>query len=345
MRRILAYGLAASLIGALFLYLAVQQIDLATVQAYLATADAGAIVGSSLLFLLMYAICHGARIARWYELIQPIGEVSRGTAMRVAAVGFGAIVLLPLRLGEFVRPILLSRKTDIPMTAALGTAVVERVVDGLTITGLLFVTLATYDGTANTNGIRAVGLVSAAIFVPALGMCFLAWWRRSTATWLLNATIGRWVPKVSAKLEELLLTFIDGLKALTRANALARFLAFSLVYWAFNGLSMWVLARYGFGLQVGPWESMTMLSVLVVGIMIPAGPGMAGNFEFFLLQGLGMFVSLASAEVQGAVGAFAAALHLLQFVVILTPAFLVMIVDPQSRKLVQMTQLNQSEGR
>jgi len=173
-------------------------------------------------------------------------------------------------------------------------------------------------------------------------MCLLAWWRRESAKWLLEVTVGRFFPALSSKLEGLLLAFIDGLYALTRAHALARFFAFSVVYWSFNGLSMWALARMGFGLEIGPWEAMTVLSVLVVGIMIPAGPAMAGNFEYFLLQGLGLFVALEGETTLGAIGAFAATLHVLQFIVILSPALYVMIRDPESRGLLKIASTPQN---
>lgn len=343
MRRILIYTFVAVVIGAGFLYLAIREIHLDTVLQFWRDSDPIEMAGASALFMLMYSICHLARIARWYELVSPIAPVERGLVMRVAAVGFGAIILLPLRLGEFVRPILLARKTPISMTSALGTAVVERVVDGLTITGLLFLTLATYDGDKAIASVRAIGFVSAMVFVPALLMCLLAWWRRESAIWLLEVTIGRFSPGFADKLKGLLLAFIDGLYALTRAQALARFLGFSVVYWSFNGLSMWALAQLGFGLEIGPWEAMTVLSVLVVGIMIPAGPAMAGNFEYFLLQGLGLFVALEGEKTLGAIGAFAAALHVLQFVVILLPAFYVMIRDPESRGLLKIASTPQDD--
>lgn len=339
MRRFVAYTAVALLIGGLFGYLAIKDVDLAAVSDFWTTADKTRLVGFSALFVAMYAVCHGARVVRWYELLHPIATVPRSLAVRVAIVGFAAIVLLPLRLGEFVRPILLARKSDVPVSAGLGTAVVERVVDGLTITGLLFLTLATYSGDASTTSMRAIGAVSAAVFVPALLMCLLAWWRRAWAARLLELTVGRVLPRLADKLEGMLFAFIDGLRALTAAHALGRFLAFSAVYWAFNGLSMWVLARFGFGIDVGPWDAMTMMTILVVGIMIPAGPAMAGNFEYFLLQGLGLFVVVEHVSGQAAI--FAAFLHVLQFLVIVGPALVVMAADPESRGLLSLTRTSE----
>lgn len=341
MRRLVVYFSLALVIGAFFGYLALKDVNFDAVSAYWAAADKLQLVAVSIAFMAMYAVCHGARVVRWNELVQPIASVDRRVVTEVAVVGFAAIVLLPLRLGEFVRPILLARRTHIPISGGLGTAVVERVVDGLTITGLLFLTLATYRGDNPTTSLKAIGAISAAIFIPALLICLLAWWRRDHAAKLLELTVGRFVPKIAAKLEGMLFAFIDGLRALTRAHALTRFMLYSSVYWAFNGLSMWVLARYGFGLEVGPWDAMTMLAILVVGIMIPAGPAMAGNFQYFLLQGLGLFVVLDD-HTMGATTVFAAALHILQFIVIVLPAVVVMVQNPQSRNLLQLANAQQT---
>ena len=37
-------------------------------------------------------------------------------------------------------------------------------------------------------------------------------------------------------------------------------------------------------------ESCTVLGVLVIGVMLPAGPGMAGTFQFFCQLGLSLFM-------------------------------------------------------
>jgi glycosyltransferase 2 family protein len=52
--------------------------------------------------------------------------------------------------------------------------------------------------------------------------------------------------------------------------------------------SMQVLAK-GFGLHLGFLEATTLLGVLVIGVMIPAGPGMIGTFQAAILLALGLF--------------------------------------------------------
>src|SRR5262249_37515115 len=50
------------------------------------------------------------RVQRWRVLLRPVGEVAFGPALSATVIGFGASAVLPLRLGELVRPALLSRR-------------------------------------------------------------------------------------------------------------------------------------------------------------------------------------------------------------------------------------------
>lgn len=336
--RFAVYFVAANAIGALFLWLAARELPVDEIVPYLREADLSRVLLWSAVFVLIYAVCHGSRVFRWRYLVDPLGEVEPRLVHRVCAVGFTAILLLPLRLGELVRPYLLSVRSRLPMSGLLGTAVVERVVDGLLMTGLLFVTLATYAGPRGTQFAQSTAWVAAAIFLPALSVCLMAIWRRRWTIDLLR----RLGEPISASLTErvtsLLDDFIAGFQALLKAQHLGRFLGMTLLYWGTNILSLWVLARFGFGLEISLWGMSTVLPILVIGIMIPAGPALAGNFEYFMLQGMALFVATSVGDVGPRVAVFAATVHLLQFVVIVVPGFLIMWSDPGARRLMHLSQ-------
>lgn len=337
MRKFWLYFAIATLIGVAFLWLTARELPWEDVDGWAKTVDGGHLVLWSVIYMAAYSVCHAARIVRWNEIVQPLGQVEPRSVHKVCLVGFTAILLLPFRLGEFVRPYLLARRSDLSMSAVLGTVVVERVVDGLTVTGLLFITLATYTGTASPAFAQTTGFVSAAIFVPALLVCLFALWMREPTIRTLRK-IGNLVSAtLTEKILGLLETFIDGFRGLIAGRALVRFLAATAVYWFANVFSLFLLARYGFDFDVSLWDSATIMAIMVIGLMIPAGPAMTGNFEFFVLKSLALFV--ATTGVAGvAAGAFAALLHILQFVVITTPGFVVMWFDPQTRNLIALSE-------
>lgn len=341
MRFWLSFGVA-NLIGLFFLWLVARELPFAQVSQYLASADLGQLALWSGAFVVVYAISHYARVVRWYELIKPLdAELVPSQVHRACLVGMTAIFLLPLRLGEFVRPYLLANKSSkLSGSALLGTAVVERVIDGLMMTGLLFVTLATYRGDQATGFAMTTGIISALVFVGALSFCLLALWRLEWTLSLVHKLFGIVSTKLAHKLAGLLGDFIQGFQVLIRAKSLGRFMLLTGIYWATNALSMWLLARFGFGLELSLWDMTTVLALLVIGIMIPAGPAMAGNFEYFMTRALAMFVS---ATLLAQVTAFAATVHILQFVVICTPGFVIMWLDPNARHLISLSQRARDE--
>ncbi len=267
-------------------------------------------VGDLVLYSVIFLGVHLARIYRWQYLVTPLGETDRKKIFRICAVGFTAIVVLPLRLGEMVRPYMLARESEhLTMSAALGTAVVERVIDGLLITGLLFVSIATYSGTQPTAFATTAGLLAAAIFLGASCVLLLGSTKHDWTVKLLTATVGRFSTRLNELIIGLVDSFLDGVRVLRREHVLLRFLVVTLIYWGLNGIGIAVLAR-AFGFDLGLWQAYGVLAILVVGIMIPAGPGFFGNFQFFLGKGLLLFV----AANQVAVLAFGLTLNVIQLV-------------------------------
>ncbi|MEM1349084.1 MAG: lysylphosphatidylglycerol synthase transmembrane domain-containing protein, partial [Myxococcota bacterium] len=313
MNRFAVSFLVANVIGVFFLWLTARTLPLEAIQAYMQRADLGHLALWSGVYVLVYAVCHGARVVRWYDLVRPLADIPAWRVHRVCVVGFAAILLLPLRLGEVVRPYLLARRASISTSAALGTAVVERVIDGLVMTGLLFVTLATYRGARATGVAVSMGLFSAVIFLGALAVCLLAWWRKARTVELVRGMVGVFSRSLGDGLAGILGEFIEGFKGLLQGRAMGRFVGLTVFYWGTNAASMWLLARFGFGLDVSAWDMAAVMALLVLGIMLPSGPAMAGNFEFFMVRALGLFVAVEVAEVGAPAGAFAATVHVLQF--------------------------------
>ena len=93
------------------------------------------------LYLTLWSLVHVLRAGRWYWLLAPIQRVPLRTLMPVAFIGFAAILALPLRTGEAVRPVLIHRRGGLSGWAATGTVAAERVIDGLFLSTLLFIAL------------------------------------------------------------------------------------------------------------------------------------------------------------------------------------------------------------
>ena len=61
-----------------------------------------------------------ARAVRWCYLLEPLGRVHLGVALRATVMGFAATAVLPGRVGEILRPYLLARREQLSVSAAIG---------------------------------------------------------------------------------------------------------------------------------------------------------------------------------------------------------------------------------
>src|ERR1700722_300884 len=90
------------------------------------------------------------RAIRWRFLLRASVDVPKRRLLVVSSIGFAAILLIPFRLGEFVRPFMLrdpGRMKDgqlvgqVTMPMATGTIVAERIIDALYLSIVLAIAL------------------------------------------------------------------------------------------------------------------------------------------------------------------------------------------------------------
>jgi uncharacterized protein (TIRG00374 family) len=242
-----------------------------------------------LLYLPFWAVIHLSRTWRWGILLEPVARVPFGKLNAASSVGWMALVIMPFRLGEFARPYLVAERPTLRVSAALSSVVVERVADGLFTALLLMACLvAVPSGSPGIRVIRAGGVIMGAVFLLALVFLIVAYQNRHAAARFLERCLRPVSPRLAARAASVTDAFIHGLRIVPSRAKVLLFFALTAIYWGFNGWGMQVLAT-GFGLHLDFLQATTLLGVLVVGVMIPAGPGMVGTFQGALLLALGLF--------------------------------------------------------
>lgn len=222
-----------------------------------------------LLMVAVYCLGFVLRAWRWKFLIP--GGVSFADSLGAVVLGYGANNLLPARLGELVRAQALGKKYGISRSFVLASILVERVFDGLVLTGLLYLGIS---GRDMPPWAAATGLAGLLLFGGVL-----------VAIGLLALTKGLWEPKInalpSAKLRDVLAQFAQGLTMVAQKPHLpVTLLATSLSVWLVEGL-MFLIAIRAFDLEVPTAAALFVMGVVNLGILVPSAPGYLGAFQYF----------------------------------------------------------------
>lgn len=275
----------ASMVSVAFLYFTFRDIDPTQLWRTLTRVTPLGVLG----YVLALMATQVARAARWRLLVAPVVALSAREAWRMSNVGNMFILLLPLRLGELTRPYLLRRRAQTPLATGVGAALVERVLDGLLVTLLFFVTTAWVGRRYPAPpALRAGAVLALVIFSAAFVGIVLAVCMQRQLLAFLSATVGRVNPAVAGRLGDLVATFVTGMRALPNVRAVFAVLGHTLWYWLANALGMVCLIQ-AFGWQLPALAGFTVVCVLVIGVMIPAGPGLLGTYQAAIIAGLSTY--------------------------------------------------------
>jgi glycosyltransferase 2 family protein len=257
--------------------------------------------------LICYLIAHGFRTSRLGALLG--GNVPFGSLFAINSIGFLAINVVPLRLGEFVRPAMLVERHDVPFGVAMAAVVMERLLDMcmllVMLLGLTFWVDLPQEGLI-VRGIDVVGagqrLAGGVVALGTIGGALLVWIGEPAILLLERMpAVGRFA-NFARRFREAIQTLI--------ANPLR------LLVVAFQTAALWGTTLLGIGVFMWGFPGIpstigavwTTWSVTLAGMTALPTPGFFGGYELFCtaalwLLGVGPAVA----------GTFAITLHLGQF--------------------------------
>ncbi|MGP8153097.1 MAG: lysylphosphatidylglycerol synthase transmembrane domain-containing protein [Smithella sp.] len=292
------------LISVVLIYLSVRGINLQDVLSDLKKIQLSYVI----LFIILIILMQYLRSYRWGVILQPMEKIDQISLFSVTSVGFLAIAAIPARIGELARPYLISKRSSIKMSSALGTIIIERILDSFTVLTIAVIVLFF------TNLPSWMIKSSIIFFLLALAMfCFILFLilRRDQALKLMNIILNKLPGKFANKIDELIHHFIDGLQIVTNINLLLYLFFLSALIWLVDVLAIYMLLlSFGFTLPV--MASFVLMIILIVGIAIPTAPGYIGNWHYACVLALSFF-SLAKAEVLS----FAVVYHFLSMAIVL----------------------------
>lgn len=286
--------------------------------------------------IIVIFLSHYIRAVRWSSLIAPIKRVSILNLFSAIMIGFMANSILPARVGEIIRPIVIARRENIKITTSFATIVIERVFDLLSIivfASLLFLILPSgtsynkragvinsvenstkgieeklspYPSTDNLEGdtdtlkvikqLKKWSVILTFLGIFAIVFLFLLTIYPEKTSAVFQKLIFFFPHNLKDKLIDLLASFIAGLQVLDNNKRLPWIGVLSLIIWFFNAASVYVLC-YSFNIGLSFAGACFVIVCIALAVALPQAPGYIGVFHIAIQKSLDIFgVELPSSQ-------------------------------------------------
>ena len=310
-------------IGAIFIWLAVKDVRLENVLKIVSEVN----LLTVLIFILLTFLRQLFRTIRWKILLDSIYKESFKNIFSAANIGFMAVMLIPFRLGEFVRPILITRKNRINVSKAFATVVVERVFDGIITIGMLIIAVIWFGHNKIPLVIVQGAYLALLIFGGGLFVIIISIVKKETTLFIFEKLLNLIFKNKVKKIEKLLLileSFFEGLNSFKSLKSVIMFIFWTIMGWIVSLLPLYILMN-SMGMDVPFSATLVLIAFVTIAVLIPAGPALAGNFEYGVLLALSMYNISAEQSL-----AFAFIVHIIEVLFITILGSVLIVFHKQS---------------
>ncbi len=240
--------------------------------------------------VLCSAVSYVFQGARWQLLLSPLSPVRIRDTTEAIYAGLFVNEVVPLRLGEVVRAVLISRRTSLKYSSILASILVERMWDGLWLAA--GVSLLVHLTPLPRRLIEAADTFTVLILVALIlfGLVVFgsrAHWSKYFASGDLNRS-----PSLFKRLAQSVITFVrqtsSELNVISRARSAILAGIVSLGFLFLEALSFWLIIL-AYGLRLSLLESLAVFLIMHLGTVVPAAPANVGTYQFFTVLGLTIF--------------------------------------------------------
>lgn len=284
-----------SLILTVFLlFLFFRNVDFREVGRSLAEARLLVLVGAILMALFSYWL----RTIRWQRILRPVGRTRHSSALLATVVGYAGITLLPARLGDLARPLLLSKRDAIPTSATLASIVTERVIDLWTVMLFFFIFLIapppmpalSQEGAGHLGLLRLSGWIVGGGLVVGTGILLCLFRYQERFIERFTAPVRRFRPSWHTPIVNFLKHFLDGLRVMQRPRDFFWVMLISVVIWGTIVLQL-MLTLAAFDIHLPVQSAFALILMTVIGLLVPT-PGGVGSFHAMFQLGLTTFFGI-----------------------------------------------------
>ncbi len=279
-RRALIQRVFEIAISLAFLALALQGINLKMLGAALRQADYIWLLPAIAITLAILAI----KGVRWQLLFLPEYHPPFASVFTALCAGYLASNVLPARLGEVVRVLLLASEEPVGVARTVSTIVVERLLDILSVLIILVLLLPFVKlPPAMTRAAQSLGVLA---LVGSAVLLLLSYWKERVLHWTHSVLQHiRFLDRPAVY--EALGHLIDGFATLRGRLGLV-LIALSLLSWFGSVGVAWCVSQ-AFAMSVPVTGMAFAVVVVALGMVIPSSPGYIGVFHYLVTVALAPF--------------------------------------------------------
>jgi uncharacterized protein (TIRG00374 family) len=294
----------AIVVPVFFLWLFFRKID----PAEFISAVEGVGLGWLLLILaaLIQVVHVWLRSLRWRLMLGPLKQrIGLYNLFATVSIGYMVTMLLPGRVGEVLRPVILASREKISKSGALATVVLERLIDGFTVISLMAIYLVFFmDASGGEAQAAARGLREGwgAAFGVILILSFPVLWALVHFRGKVATLLEKIYPEQrrgGSVVHKIFHGVVDGFAVLKGGRALVGVWLYSFTIWLVIAFSIW-FSLLAFRIHIPMAGSLMVLAALAFGIAIPTQGGV-GTYEYFGQQSLTIFFGIEASKAAAAV--------------------------------------------
>jgi uncharacterized protein (TIRG00374 family) len=273
--------------GVLLLWLAFRSVDFTKLVEGLKKANYSWLILSVFFSFLAYL----SRARRWQLLIHPLGYTpSFWHTFHALMIGYMANLAIP-RIGEITRCVALGRKEKLPVDQLLGTVIIERAIDLLSVLVFLIILIMTSGELINEFLLTHFFIPFKEKILSLFGFTWIIWVILALCfiiPLLLMIRYRKNLRKFSffAKTFDLIKGVFNGFKTITKLDRKWEFVFHTVFIWLNYALMTWVVV---FAIKstsdITFWESFFILVVGGLAMSLPVQGGI-GAFHYFVSRGL-----------------------------------------------------------
>lgn len=226
--------------------------------------------------MALYGIDLAIRVVRWRVLLLGVMRLPYSAVGEVLVVGYGINALLPARLGELFRVEYFKRLHNVPRVWALGSVIVERMLDGMTVVLCLLIGLLSLGRPAQSDEMVFLLVAGGLSFSLVLAAIYLFGFKVELP-WIGHFR------QISGQMD-----MLRQILKVLRSRLFAGATLLTAIIYIFETLMLGAsLASVGEALTAT--QMLVLLGVVSLSTLMPSAPGFLGTYQFAFALTLELF--------------------------------------------------------